>query len=58
LRERDATCGSLATEQHRGLRVKVAEEIGPTSGRLGNFAHAFTHLGLISAAVNLDRQLG
>jgi GH15 family glucan-1,4-alpha-glucosidase len=45
----------LGYSNHLGL---FAEEIGHCGEALGNFPQAFTHLGLISAAFNLDRVLG
>ncbi|MFQ5944965.1 MAG: glycoside hydrolase family 15 protein [Anaerolineae bacterium] len=44
----------LSYANHLGL---YAEQIGPSGEALGNFPQAFTHLGLISAAYNLDRAL-
>ncbi len=44
----------LGYANHLGL---YAEEIGNSGEALGNFPQAFTHLGLISAAFNLDRAL-
>jgi GH15 family glucan-1,4-alpha-glucosidase len=44
----------LGQANHLGL---YAEEAGLVGEALGNFPQAFAHLGLISAAVNLDRVL-
>jgi GH15 family glucan-1,4-alpha-glucosidase len=45
----------LGYANHVGL---YAEQTGNSGEALGNFPQAFTHLGLISAAFNLDRALG
>jgi GH15 family glucan-1,4-alpha-glucosidase len=44
----------LGYSNHLGL---FSEQIGVRGEYLGNFPQAFTHLSLISAAVNLDRAL-
>ncbi len=45
----------LTYANHLGL---YAEQVGRSGEQQGNFPQAFTHLALISAAVNLDRALG
>ncbi|HWU09654.1 MAG TPA: glycoside hydrolase family 15 protein [Streptomyces sp.] len=45
----------LTYANHLGL---YAEQVGRAGEQQGNFPQAFTHLALISAAVNLDRALG
>jgi GH15 family glucan-1,4-alpha-glucosidase len=44
----------LGYANHLGL---YAEQLGFQGEHLGNFPQAFTHMGLISAAISLDRQL-
>lgn len=44
----------LGYANHLGL---YAEQLGFEGEHLGNFPQAFTHLGLISAAINLEEQL-
>jgi GH15 family glucan-1,4-alpha-glucosidase len=44
----------LGYANHIGL---YAEQLGFRGEHLGNFPQAFTHLGLISAALSLDKQL-
>lgn len=57
----DVEAARLALEKmftysnHLGL---FAEQIGLTGEHLGNYPQAFTHLALISSAINLDRAMG
>jgi GH15 family glucan-1,4-alpha-glucosidase len=44
----------LTYSNHLGL---FSEEIAPTGEQIGNYPQAFSHLALISAAMNLDYQL-
>jgi GH15 family glucan-1,4-alpha-glucosidase len=44
----------LTYANHVGL---YAEQVGHSGEALGNFPQAFTHLALISAALNLDQAL-
>lgn len=44
----------LGYANHLGL---YAEQLGLQGDHLGNFPQAFTHLGLITAALSLDRKL-
>ena len=48
------TAALVSTDGVLGL---FSEEIDATGGQLGNFPQAFSHLSLISAAINLDYQL-
>ncbi len=45
----------MPTAEDGGCRI--SEEIGSTGEQFGNFPQAFSHLALISAAINLDYQL-
>jgi GH15 family glucan-1,4-alpha-glucosidase len=59
-RSGDAQLGRFIFEKMLGYANHVglyAEELGPAGQHLGNFPQAFTHLGLISAAHALDREL-
>ena len=44
----------LGYANHLGL---YSEQLGPSGEHLGNYPQAFTHLGLISAAYQLDLRL-
>lgn len=45
----------VLSANHLGV---YSEEIEPTGEQQSNLSQAFTHLALISAAIDLDRQLG
>jgi hypothetical protein len=49
--------GAVSDRPDRNHVGLYAEQTGPSGEALGNFPQAFTHLGLISAAFNLDRAL-
>ena len=60
IREREAKprrCSSRCWLGYASHLHLFAEEIGKRGEHLGNFPQAFTHLALISAAVNLDKAL-
>jgi GH15 family glucan-1,4-alpha-glucosidase len=46
---------TLTYANHLGM---FSEQIGAEGNQLGNFPQAFTHLGLISAAIFLNKILG